>query len=219
MKKHLVAAVGMSALLLGGCAQQVDYGNISDVWNKPETNVPVKPQPKPDTTTPVKPQPKPQPPQQKTDLNEVAENLTENMLASAAVKKITSGAEPVLFVSSMQNKTTSHVNSKQLLNTVKETVDDSGKFASVDSSRVKEVRQQLNFSSDDQLVNQSTAIQFGNMVGAQYMLYGSVSNTNKQVDGQSMPFYRMTMRLMDLKSGLIEWSDKADAPNTNPQGW
>ncbi|MCG3823148.1 hypothetical protein [Photobacterium damselae] len=34
-----------------------------------------------------------------------------------------------------------------------------------------------------------------------------------------MPFYRMTMRLMDLKSGLIEWSDKADAPNTNPQGW
>jgi len=156
MKKHLVAAVGMSALLLGGCAQQVDYGNISDVWNKPETNVP---------------------------------------------------------------KTTSHVNSKQLLNTVKETVDDSGKFASVDSSRVKEVRQQLNFSSDDQLVNQSTAIQFGNMVGAQYMLYGNVSNTNKQVDGQSMPFYRMTMRLMDLKSGLIEWSDKADAPNTNPQGW
>ncbi len=41
------------------------------------------------------------------------------------------------------------------------------------------------------------------MVGAQYMLYGNLSSIVKAGSDEDV-YYKMTMRLMDLESGLIE---------------
>ncbi|WP_337240032.1 penicillin-binding protein activator LpoB, partial [Proteus faecis] len=73
----------------------------------------------------------------------------------------------------------------------------SGKFRFVDMDRVEAVRDQLNFQNNDELVNQSTAIQFGKMVGAQYMLYGNLSSIVKNAGSDKDVYYKMTMRLMD----------------------
>ncbi|MCV5857359.1 hypothetical protein OFN53_42725, partial [Escherichia coli] len=76
----------------------------------------------------------------------------------------------------------------------------SGKFRFVDMDRVESVREQLNFQNTDELVNQSTAIQFGKMVGAQYMLYGNLSSIVKNAGSDKDVYYKMTMRLMDLET-------------------
>jgi uncharacterized protein (TIGR02722 family) len=86
----------------------------------------------------------------------------------------------------------------------------SGKFRFVDMDRVESVREQLNFQNNDELVNQSTAIQFGQMVGAQYMLYGNLSSIVKEAGSDKDVYYKMTMRLMDLETGLIEWADETE---------
>ena len=76
--------------------------------------------------------------------------------------------------------------------------------------RVEAVRSQLNFQNNDELVNQNTAIQFGKMVGAQYMLYGNLSSIVKNAGSDKDVYYKMTMRLMDLETGLIEWADETE---------
>jgi hypothetical protein len=48
------------------------------------------------------------------------------------------------------------------------------------------------------------------MVGAQYMLYGNLSSIVKQAGSDKDVYYKMTMRLMDLKTGLIEWADETE---------
>jgi hypothetical protein len=42
------------------------------------------------------------------------------------------------------------------------------------------------------------------------MLYGNLSSIVKQDGSTKDVYYKMTMRLMDLETGLIEWSDEKE---------
>lgn len=196
MKKSVLALLAASSLL-GGCAQTVDYVN-SHLPDTPSVNF------------------------GSNDLDNTASKLTTKMLSSPAVSSITAGGKhPIVIVNNIQNNTSEHVDTASMTNTIKSKISRSGKFNLVAKSRVDAVRKQMNFSENDRFVNQGTAIQFAKMTGAQYMLYGNLTNTNKRQNGQNVPFYKMTMRLMDTNSGSIEWTDSGLAPKSesNSQGW
>ena len=184
MKKSVVALLGL-AVLLGGCSNKVSYGDAQAV----ET-----------TTVDFG----------STDLQKIAGEMTESMLSSGAVAQITQGNRPIVFVESIKNKTSEHIDTESVTDSISTKLLNSGKFRFVDMDRVEAVRSQLNFQNNDELVNQNTAIQFGKMVGAQYMLYGNLSIIVKNASSDKDVYYKMTMRLMDLETGLIEWADETE---------
>ncbi|MDD9194898.1 penicillin-binding protein activator LpoB [Aliivibrio sp. S3MY1] len=184
MKKSVVALLGL-AVLLGGCSNKVSYGDAQAV----ET-----------TTVDFG----------STDLQKIAAEMTESMLSSGAVAQITQGNRPIVFVESIKNKTSEHIDTESVTDSISTKLLNSGKFRFVDMDRVEAVRSQLNFQNNDELVNQNTAIQFGKMVGAQYMLYGNLSSIVKNAGSDKDVYYKMTMRLMDLETGLIEWADETE---------
>lgn len=197
MKKSVIALLA-TATLLGGCAQPINYGGGLHSIESAVTNFGA------------------------SDLEKLSSSMIDKMLASAAIRSITASGEPIVVVDSIKNQTRSHVDTNALTAMISERLQDSGKFRFVDPARVKAVRKQLHFSQDDRFVNQSTAIQFGNMVGAQYMLYGHVSTVMKSTSNGKQAYYKMTMRLMDLKSGTIEWSGQdqiVQAAATNSAAW
>lgn len=184
MKKSVVALLGL-AVLLGGCSNKVSYGDAQAV----ET-----------TTVDFG----------STDLQKIAGEMTESMLSSGAVAQITQGNRPIVFVESIKNKTSEHIDTESVTDSISTKLLNSGKFRFVDMDRVEAVRSQLDFQNNDELVNQNTAIQFGKMVGAQYMLYGNLSSIVKNAGSDKDVYYKMTMRLMDLETGLIEWADETE---------
>ncbi|OAN18261.1 penicillin-binding protein activator LpoB [Photobacterium jeanii] len=185
MKKGLIAVLSL-AVLLGGCAQKVSYGDAQEA----------------ETTTVEF---------GSTDLQKIAVEMTDSMLASGSVAYITAnGKRPIIVVDSIKNKTSEHIDTESVTDSISTRLLNSGKFRFVDMTRVEAVRKQLNFQNNDELVNQSTAIQFGQMVGAQYMLYGNLSSIVKSAGSDKDVYYKMTMRLMDLKTGLIEWADETE---------
>ena len=184
MKKSVVALLGL-AVLLGGCSNKVSYGDAQAV----ET-----------TTVDFG----------STDLQKIAGEMTESMLSSGAVAQITQGNRPIVFVESIKNKTSEHIDTESVTDSISTKLLNSGKFRFVDMDRVEAVRSQLDFQNNDELVNQSSAIQFGKMFGAQYMLYGNLSSIVKKAGSDEDVYYKMTMRLMDLETGLIEWADETE---------
>lgn len=202
MKKSVMALLA-AATLLGGCAQPINYGGgiygggLHGIENA-VTNFGAG------------------------DLEKLSSSMIDKMLASAAIRSMTTSGEPIVVVDSIKNQTRNHIDTSALTAMISERLQNSGKFRFVDPARVKAVRQQLNFREDDRFVNQSTAIQFGNMVGAQYMLYGHVSTVMKSTENGKQAYYKVTMRLMDLKSGVIEWSDQdqvIQGAATNSAAW
>ncbi|KLV04764.1 membrane protein [Photobacterium aquae] len=185
MKKSVIALMGVVALL-GGCAQKVSYGDAQEV----------------ETTTIEF---------GSTDLQKIAEEMTDSMLSSGSVAYITgNNKRPIIMVDSIKNKTSEHIDTESITDSVSTRLLNSGKFRFVDMTRVESVRKQLNFQNNDELVNKSTAIQFGKMVGAEYMLYGNLSSIVKNAGSDKDVYYKMTMRLMDLETGLIEWADETE---------
>ncbi|HGE6105772.1 TPA: penicillin-binding protein activator LpoB [Vibrio cholerae] len=184
MKKSVIALLGL-AVILGGCSNKVSYGDAQAIET---VNVDFG----------------------STDLQKIAAEMVDSMMMSGSVSAITRDGRPIVFVERIKNKTSEHIDTESITDTISTKMLNSGKFRFVDMDRVEAVRDQLNFQSNDELVNQSTAIQFGKMVGAQYMLYGNLSSIVKNAGSDKDVYYKMTMRLMDLQTGLIEWADETE---------
>ncbi|EGR2465406.1 penicillin-binding protein activator LpoB [Vibrio cholerae] len=184
MKKSVIALLGL-AVILGGCSNKVSYGDAQAVET---VNVDFG----------------------STDLQKIAAEMVDSMMMSGSVSAITRDGRPIVFVERIKNKTSEHIDTESITDTISTKMLNSGKFRFVDMDRVEAVRDQLNFQNNDELVNQSTAIQFGKMVGAQYMLYGNLSSIVKNAGSDKDVYYKMTMRLMDLQTGLIEWADETE---------
>ncbi|MGF1755428.1 penicillin-binding protein activator LpoB [Vibrio makurazakiensis] len=184
MKKSVIALLGL-AVILGGCSNKVSYGDAQAV----ET-----------TTIDFG----------STDLQRIAGEMVDSMMTSGSVAYITREQRPIVFVERIKNKTSEHIDTESITDSISTKMLNSGKFRFVDMDRVESVREQLNFQNNDELVNQSSAIQFGKMVGAQYMLYGNLSSIVKNDGSDQDVYYKMTMRLMDLETGLIEWADETE---------
>ncbi|WP_243032506.1 penicillin-binding protein activator LpoB [Vibrio cincinnatiensis] len=184
MKKSVVVLLGL-VVVLGGCSNRVSYSDAQSV----ET-----------VTVDFG----------STDLQKIAADMVDSMMMSGSVAVITRDTRPVVFVERIKNKTSEHIDTESITDTISTKMLNSGKFRFVDMDRVEAVRAQLNFQNNDELVDQRAAIQFGQMVGAQYMLYGNLSSIVKNAGRDKDVYYKMTMRLMDLKTGLIEWADETE---------
>lgn len=157
-----------------------------------------------------------------TDLQKIATEMTNSLLASPVVGTLTANSRPVVFVEKVRNKTSEHIDTESITDSISTQLLQSGKFRFVDMGRVEAVRKQLNFQNNDPLVNPSTAVAFGQQIGARYMLYGNLSSIVKSNQDTADVYYKFTMRLMDMQSGLIEWADETQIRKTRTRdtiGW
>lgn len=184
MKKTALCLLSLAALL-GGCSNTVSYGDAQAVETKSIEFG-------------------------STDLQKIAADMVDSMMMSGSIAAITRSSRPIVFVDGVKNKTNEHIDTESITDTISTKMLNSGKFRFVDMERVESVRKQLQFQNNDELVDTSSSIQFGKMVGAQYMLYGNLSSIVKSGDSEQDVYYKMTMRLMDLSSGLIEWADETE---------
>lgn len=199
-KQHILAtAIGLSALVLAGCSskQVVSYGDATAVETT-DANF------------------------GSTDLQRVANEMTESLISSPVIGSLTQNNRPVVFVERIKNKTSEHIDMESISDSISTKVLRSGKFRFVDMSRVDAVRKQLTYQQEGGLVDSSKAIQFGQQIGAEYMLYGNLSSIVKSNSDKKDVYYKFTMRLMDLKSGIIEWADETEIRKTREKasiGW
>jgi uncharacterized protein (TIGR02722 family) len=149
-----------------------------------------------------------------TDLQKVASQMTDSLLLSPVVGTLTTNSRPIIFVESIKNKTSEHIDTESITDSISTKLLRSGKFRFVDMARVNAVREQIEFQQNSGMTDQSKAVAFGQQVGAQYMLYGNLASIVKSNKDKSDVYYKFTLRLMDLKSGLVEWADETEIRKT-----
>ncbi len=185
MKKFNLIFIIAVAIGLAGCQSKVQYGDATEVETV-NANF------------------------GSTDLQAIAAKMVDSMLTFPPVIAMTANDRPILFVDSIKNKTSEHIDTESVTDTISTKLLRSGKFRFIDMTKVDSVRKQLDYQNNSGMVDPSTAINFGRQIGAQYMLYGNLSSIVKQDGSTKDVYYKMTMRLMDLETGLIEWSDEKE---------
>jgi len=198
-KLMLATALGLALTMAAGCAQKsvVRYGDATAV-----------------ETTDIS--------FGSTDLQKVAGEMTDSLVLSPVVGTLTQNKRPVMFVERIKNKTSEHIDTESITDSVSTKLLRSGKFRFVDMSRVEAAREQMKFQQEGGMVDSTKAVQFGKQIGAEYMLYGNLSSIVKSNKDKSDVYYKFTLRLMDLESGLVEWADETEIRKTKAKesvGW
>ncbi len=153
-----------------------------------------------------------------TDLQMIASTMVDELLSDPLTVQLTGTRRPVAFVDRVQNRTTEHVDTENITDSIRTRLIQSGKFRFVDMNMVDRVRQQMDFQTQGGMVNPETAVMLGRHIGAEYMLYGALTSITKRSGSSKDVYYKFTLNLMSLETGIIEWSNEKEIRKTRSKG-
>lgn len=145
-----------------------------------------------------------------TDLQLIANKMVDDMLAFPPVIELTQKRRPVMFVDKIKNKSQEHIDTESITDTIQSRLINSGKFRFVDMTSVNAVADQMAFQQQSGMVDKRTAAPVGAQIGAEFMLNGNLSSIVKNANGRSDVYYKFTLKLLNLKTGIVEWTNEKE---------
>jgi hypothetical protein len=145
-----------------------------------------------------------------TDLQMIAESMTRSLAQSGVLQ-----GRPVVQVYDVKNKTSEYIDTREITTSIKTQLMKSGvaRFAS-DNTDMQSQVDQLKLQNQSGLYKNSTVAKTGNMIAARYRLEGSISSIVKRSSDYKDVFYKFSLQLIDVESGLAEWMDEKEIRKT-----
>ena len=145
-----------------------------------------------------------------TDLQMIAESMTRSLAQSGILQ-----GRPVVQVYDVKNKTSEYIDTREITTSIKTQLMKTGtaRFAS-DNTDMQSQVDQLKLQNQSGLYKKSTVSKTGNMVAAKYRLEGSISSIVKRSADYKDVFYKFSLQLVDVESGLAEWMDEREIRKT-----
>ncbi|HIJ89112.1 MAG TPA: penicillin-binding protein activator LpoB [Desulfuromonadales bacterium] len=184
MKVLLTAAV-IGAFSLSGCASTMQYGDAGSA--------------KPLTTE-----------FGSSDLQQIAEAMVDSMITFPPMVEMTASRRPVVSVDKVKNKTMQHIDTESVTDSIRTRLIRSGKFRFIDRTTDAQTIEELKTQQDSGLVDKKTAVDFGQQIGAEFLLTSNLSEIKQKAGSTTDVYYKFTMSLKNLKTGILEWSDEKE---------
>lgn len=148
------------------------------------------------------------------ELQQIADTMTGSLLTFPPVVQVTNERRPVLVVEKVKNKTTQHIDTESVTDSIRTRLIRSGKFRFLDKSTDGQTIDEIRRQQEEGLTRQDTAAQFGTQEAAEYILTANLSEIEQRKEEfwnkKKMVYYKFTMNLKNLKSGILEWADEKE---------
>lgn len=183
-----------AVLSLGGCAVNPYGGNRAPV-SEPDAPVikkPGKPVTKPDTEAT---KPKPSAP------IGLALAMADAFVQAPEVRALAQEGQPVLLLTPPENGTGEPLDTRIMAAAMSKRIQSKSSFRFVDPGQVAAITGQLEYQQGR--INPASLVRLGRQTGAGFILYGE-----SLAEGGH---YRLSMTLMDLRSGELLWSGSRTA--------
>jgi len=144
------------------------------------------------------------------DLQQTVNTMVNSMLTFPPIVEMTANRRPIMEVARVNNKTMQHIDTQSITDSIRTRLIRSGKFRftdrSTDAQTIKEIKEQQESGLNDQ----NNAVQFGQQASAEFLLVANISEIKQKADGVIDVYYKVTMSLKNLKTGILEWSDEQE---------
>ena len=141
------------------------------------------------------------------DVNSSAQRMIESMLTSPATVDITSKRRPILVIERIKNETDQHLNMSDLAAAIRTQLTRSGRFRFTEKEGRQAMSEEIAYQNRSGMVNTETATARGQQLGSEYILSGRLVSYRETYERRVIKNYRLTMRLSNLQTGIIEWED------------
>jgi len=151
-----------------------------------------------------------------TDLQMIAESMARSMQQAPS---IASGNLPIVTVQEVRNKTSEYIDTRAITDSIRSELQKGGRVRfAVDAVGMQQQTEELNRQQDSGLYAKPSAVEKGQMVGAQYRMEGNITSIVKQVKDKKDVYYKFNLQLWNIRNGLLEWSDEKEIRKTTSKG-
>lgn len=147
--------------------------------------------------------------------------LAEKMVMSLAEFKLPPKADtgkPVLAFLNIGNRTSQHIDTEGIAEKIMVALLKLGKFRIVDRELLKQQAKEIALV-ETQRLDVDGAVKLGNLIGADYFLTGDVMSIEKTKGAATLAYYKLTMRLVDVRSSEIVWAEEQELKKKSTRGW
>ncbi|MDR2092438.1 MAG: penicillin-binding protein activator LpoB [Azoarcus sp.] len=144
-----------------------------------------------------------------TDIQTTSEKMTQSLLQTPLLQDIIRN-RGLLMASPVENKTSEYFDTKLITDTVLAHLQKNGVRYVIAGDEMQNQVDELRRQNQSGLYKKSATAKVGNMQGAQYRLDGSVSSITKRGSGVKDVYYKINMRLIEIETGIVEWSDEKE---------
>jgi uncharacterized protein (TIGR02722 family) len=114
----------------------------------------------------------------------------------------------------IRNQTSEYLNTGTLSDKMRTTLFESGKVRLVNESRRDDLLKEQNYQAEH--ATNDTAVKIGRQLGARYLVSGTISGMRSQspdqvrISRKHTAYYKLTVEVTDLETGLLAWTDDAE---------
>lgn len=142
------------------------------------------------------------------DLQLIAKKMAESMGAAAGTFTPTP-TRPLVVLRTFKNSTSEHIDMKSLQDKIFVALSKTGKFTFQDLAARKDVAEEYEYQGSG-YVDPNAAKGPGQQSAADFVLTGEISSIVQEVGTDKSVYYKMTSKLTNLKTGVIEWTDEKE---------
>ena len=134
-----------------------------------------------------------------------------DLVASAVSHPAISNAKrpPIVMVTRLQNKTSEHIDTQSITDMFQTELMRSGKVTFVDKAAREDMAEEYDYQ-DSGMVERESKKGKGGQVGADFIMNGRLDSIVQEAGKDKTIYYKLTMNLTNLKTGLIAWTDKKE---------
>ena len=149
-----------------------------------------------------------------TDLQTIAESMARSMLQSRPVTQ--SRTQPLVTIAEVKNKTSEYIDTRAITDSIRAQLLKSGavRFA-VDINAMQNQTDELIRQNQTGLYKKSKSKKIGQMEGADFRVEGNITSIVKRTSSIKDVYYKFSLMLVNVESGVIEWADEKEIRKTS----
>lgn len=139
-----------------------------------------------------------------TDMQKAVKDLVDSLVAHPTIAA--ANRPPIVMVTNLQNKTSEHIDTQNIMDMVRVELMNRGRVSFVDKEARDDVSKEYEYQNSG-MVNETTKKGPGKQVGADFIINGRLDSNVQEVGKDKTVYYKLTLNLTNLDSNVIAWSN------------
>ncbi|HLM43237.1 MAG TPA: penicillin-binding protein activator LpoB, partial [Myxococcaceae bacterium] len=114
---------------------------------------------------------------------------------------------PIVLVGKLKNSTSEHIDMRSLGDKIQTALAQTGRFALVDQQARQDIAEEYEYQQSG-YVDPNAAKGPGQQVSVDFVITGDLASIIQEVGNDKLVYYKMTAKLNNVRTGLIEWTDE-----------
>ena len=144
-----------------------------------------------------------------TDIQMISEKMTQSLIQHPVIQDLIR-KRGLMMASPVQNKTSEYFDTKMITDTILTQLQKNGVRYVIEADNMQNQVDELRRQNQSGLYDKSKSVKMGKMQGAKFRLDGSISSIVKRGSDIKDVYYKMNLRLVEIETGIVEWSDEKD---------